>query len=219
MSGYLIQLAADEKSLDGPSGPATDFTDLHAWAEAYLPGAGWVGLDPTSGLLAGEGHLPLACAADPTAAAAITGAYAWTPDPALPERCAETFAFQMAVTRIHETPRVTKPYTEEQWDAIDALGQRVDADLHAGDVRLTMGGEPTFVSVDDRDSPEWTIAALGPDKERQGRDLLLRLRDRFAPGRCCTSARGSGIPVSRCRVGLTVATGGATVCQCGPTRP
>src|SRR5579872_2839458 len=116
-SGYLIQLAADERSLDGPSGPERDFTDLHAWGEVYLPGAGWVGLDPTSGLLAGEGHIPLACAADPTGAAPVTGAFSW-PKESEDDRCEERFHFEMSVTRVRETPRVTKPYTEEQWRAI-----------------------------------------------------------------------------------------------------
>ncbi|MGB7389072.1 MAG: transglutaminase family protein [Pseudomonas neustonica] len=171
-SGYLIQLTADVKALDGPSGTDVDFTDLHAWTEVFLPGAGWVGLDPTSGLFAGEGHLPLAATPEPSSAAPITGAT---------DKCEVTFDFQMSVTRVHEDPRVTLPYSEDQWQEINALGALVDASLDEQDVRLTIGGEPTFVSIDDMDAPEWTIAAQGPTKRGLSEALLRRLRPHYAP--------------------------------------
>ena len=170
VSGYLIQLVADQKPLEGPEGPTADFTDLHAWTEVYLPGAGWVGLDPTSGLLAGEGHIPLACTPHPISAAPITGDLS---------ECEVEFDFEMSVERIHEDPRVTKPYTDEQWSRIEALGHEIDRRLADDDVRLTMGGEPTFVSIDDMDGDEWQTAAVGPNKERLANELMLRLRDRF----------------------------------------
>jgi uncharacterized protein (DUF2126 family)/transglutaminase-like putative cysteine protease len=172
VSGYLIQLVADEKPLEGPAGPSADFTDLHAWCEVYLPGAGWVGLDPTSGLLAGEGHLPLACTADPASAAPLSG---------LVEKSESTLEHTMHVTRVWEAPRVTKPYTEADWGAIEALGHALDAELGEADVRLTMGGEPTFISLDDPDGAEWTTEALGPTKKRLAADLFHRLRDHYAP--------------------------------------
>ena len=185
VSGYLIQLAPDVKALDGPPGPERDFTDLHAWAEVYLPGAGWIGLDPTSGLLAGEGHIPLAATPDPSGAAPITGAV---------EHCETEFDVSMSVRRIHEDPRVTKPYSDDEWQAIEALGHAIDARLRAGDVRLTMGGEPTFVSIDDMDGAEWNSAAVGPAKRRLSVALLQRLRERFAPGGLLHYGQGKWYP-------------------------
>jgi uncharacterized protein (DUF2126 family)/transglutaminase-like putative cysteine protease len=185
VSGYLIQLKPDVAALDGPSGAATDFTDLHAWCEVYLPGAGWVGLDPTSGLLAGEGHLPVACTPDPGSASPVSGSV---------DECEVLFDHSMSVQRIFESPRVTKPYTETQWSAIDRLGRRVDADLERLDVRLTMGGEPTFVAIEDRDAAEWNTAALGPKKRGYAIELLHRLREEYGAGGFVHFGQGKWYP-------------------------
>lgn len=185
VSGYLIQLAADQKALDGPSGPENDFCDLHAWAEVYLPGAGWIGMDATSGLFCGEGHIPLACTPEPRDAAPIAGVL---------EQCEVEFDHEMSVRRVHEDPRVTKPYTDDQWQRIMQVGDAVDAQLEADDVRLTMGGEPTFVSIDSMDDPQWTTEAVGPDKRVLSNVLLLRLRDKFAPGAMLHYGQGKWYP-------------------------
>lgn len=184
-SGYLIQLAPDIKPIDGPPGPEKDFTDLHAWAEVYLPGAGWVGLDPTSGLFAGEGHIPLACTPEPTTAAPISG---------YTEKAGVDFSFEMTVNRIKETPRVTKPYSEEQWDSINLLGKKIDAKLNDLDVRLSMGGEPTFVSIDDMESAEWNTDALGPTKKYYASNLFFRLKERYAKGGLLHFGQGKWYP-------------------------
>ena len=185
VSGYLIQLRADQKDPDGPSGPEADFTDLHAWTEVYIPGAGWVGLDPTSGLFAGEGHIPLAATPEPGNAAPVTGAIG---------KCEVEFDFHMEVNRVRESPRVTLPFTEEVWNRIVESGNRVDAKMDAMGMGLVLGGEPTFVSRFDMESPEWTLEADGPTKRYMADQLLHRLRERFSTGGLLFHGQGKWYP-------------------------
>jgi uncharacterized protein (DUF2126 family)/transglutaminase-like putative cysteine protease len=196
VSGYLVQLVADQAPLEGPSGPAQDFTDLHAWVEVYIPGAGWIGMDPTSGLFASEGHIPLACTPHYQSAAPISGATG---------KCEVTFHFSNQVTRLPETPRVTKPYTESQWEEVMVLGQIVDDRLQAADVRLTMGGEPTFVATEAVDDPQWNLEALGKHKRERAEILSERLRKHFAQGALRHTGEGKwypGEPLPRWALGL-----------------
>ncbi len=185
VSGYLVQLKADTSPIDGPSGPEADFTDLHAWTEVFVPGAGWIGLDPTSGLFAGEGHIPLACTPEPASAAAVSGAV---------DKCETRFSYKNHVQRIEETPRVTLPLTPLEWQVVNELGQRVDQELERMDVRLTQGGEPTFVAIDDFDSPQWNTAALGEEKMERARDLLRRLAARIGSGALLHYGQGKWYP-------------------------
>jgi uncharacterized protein (DUF2126 family)/transglutaminase-like putative cysteine protease len=195
VSGYLIQLKPDVKP-EGAAVPVEDFADLHAWAETYMPGAGWIGLDPTSGLLAGEGHIPLAATPSPTRAAPITGTHG---------EAQVNFSFALRTERLRETPRVTRPYSDEEWQAILTAGEAVDARLAAGDVRLSIGGEPTFVALDDGTAPEWNIAALGPTKRDYADKLARRLAARLAKGGLLHHGLGKwypGEPAARWAYGI-----------------
>ena len=185
VSGYLIQLAADEKMSVDSSGPQTDSADFHAWAEAFLPGAGWIGLDPTSGLFAGEGHIPLVCTPNAAKAAPIEGTV---------ELANVDFRYSMSIRRLNDAPRPSKPFTEEAWLQVEQVAHRVDADLEAQDVRLTMGGEPTFVGIDEPESPQWTIDALGPMKRNRGLALIKCLREKVAPGGLLHYGQGKWYP-------------------------
>jgi uncharacterized protein (DUF2126 family)/transglutaminase-like putative cysteine protease len=196
VSGYLVQLAPDQPSVDGASGPTEDFTDLHAWAEVYIPGAGWIGLDATSALFAGEGHIPLAATPHPASAAAITGAT---------EPSATTMEYANTVRRAQQEPRTTLPYTATQIDDIQRLGEAVDGRLQAAGLELTMGGEPTFVSIDDMTSAQWTVAADGPEKRQLANRLAAALADRFARGGLVQRSEGKwypGEPLPRWQIGV-----------------
>jgi uncharacterized protein (DUF2126 family)/transglutaminase-like putative cysteine protease len=182
VSGYLIQLAAEEGA---PDGPKIDSADLHAWAEAFLPGAGWIGFDPTSGLLAGEGHIPLVCTPSAAQAAPISG----TAEPANVD-----FSHSISVRRLNETPRPSKPFTEEEWLRVRQVAHGIDEELKAMDVRLTMGGEPTYVGIDDPESPQWNIDALGAIKRTRGMALIQALRSRMAPAALLHYGQGKWYP-------------------------
>ncbi|MGA9564289.1 MAG: transglutaminase family protein [Candidatus Korobacteraceae bacterium] len=185
VSGYLIQLAPDETALDDLNGPQRDSADLHAWAEAYLPGAGWIGMDATSGLFASEGHIPLVCTPSASQAAPIGG----TVEPAKVD-----FAHSMSIRRLNDAARTTKPFSEEDWARVEQVAHQVDADLETQDVRLTMGGEPTFVGIDEPESPQWNIDALGEMKRTRGLALIQCLRAKMAPGALLHYGQGKWYP-------------------------
>jgi len=182
VSGYLVQLA---ESKPVTSEPARDTADLHAWAEVYLPGAGWIGMDATSGLLTGEGHIPLVCTPTASQAAPIDGTV---------ERAEVEFSYTMEVRRLNEAPRLSRPYSDEDWARVREVAHQVDREAKVEDVRMTMGGEPTYVGIDDPESGQWNLTALGPLKRTRGLSLLRDLRMKTAPGGLLHFGQGKWYP-------------------------
>ena len=173
VSGYLVQLTDEGNLPDEAKGVEKDVVDLHAWAEVFLPGAGWVGLDGTSGLFTGEGHIPLAGTADPALAGPIEGTASGP---------ARELDVSMEVVRLGHEARPRRPYTDEQWAGALDLGRRVDRQLAKAGLRLTMGGEPTWTSRLHPREPEWNGDALGESKWQQGLQLADELGRRLADG-------------------------------------
>ena len=183
VSGYLIQMA--EEVSEAGSSPQTDSADFHAWAEAFLPGAGWIGMDPTSGLFAGEGHIPLVCTPSASKAAAIAGTV---------EAAKVDFAYSISIRRLDDGLQPSKSLTDEDWAQVQHVAHNVDSDLDSQNVRLTMGGEPTFVGIDETESAQWNIDALGPMKRTRGLALIRCLREKLAPGGLLHYGQGKWYP-------------------------
>ncbi|MEO1170819.1 MAG: transglutaminase family protein, partial [Myxococcota bacterium] len=184
-SGYLIQLTDEGMLPDEPKGVSADVADLHAWVEVFLPGAGWIGLDATSGLMAGEGHIPLCSTAIPSAAAPIDGTTSVL---------AKDVDFQLEVRRLGHEARPTAPYEEDVWSAARSASRKADTALTSAGIRLTCGGEPTFNSRLHPNEPEWNGEALGATKWQQGVELSSELRKRLAPGAAVLRRQGKLYP-------------------------
>ena len=203
VSGYLVQLTADQKSWMAHQA-------LRQTLRIFMPGWRCMCLVPDGSVgshlraLCGGGHIPLSCTPEPTDSAPITGAV----DP-----CEVEFSYSNEVTRLHEDPRVTRPFTEFDWEDIDALGQFVDERLAKMDVRLTMGSPrlcpSTICSLPSGIPPRMAREA------KTGENAGGSPSGQFAQGDCCIMGKASGIRESLCPVGVMRFIGERMACLFG----
>ena len=194
-AGYRVVLASEAVPIhawtadaeDSETSLWLDSASLHAWCEVFLPGAGWIGLDPSAGLFTHEGYIPLTATPDPLRA------LPWVAEVAEPGKPAEVpppdESFESIAVRRLIAAAEPSPYSDAQWGDISALGQSVDARLATAGISLAMGQTLNLTSPYS-DSIEWATTALGPRKRAAAEDLLARLRLKVAPGGVLHESQG-----------------------------
>jgi uncharacterized protein (DUF2126 family)/transglutaminase-like putative cysteine protease len=137
VSGFLCEFHVDVKDRRAESG-------LHAWVEAYLPGGGWVGLDPTNGTFCDHRFIPAAVGAKMLDIAPVSGSYFGE------ERVPGRFDSHLDLSLMTEKD-------------LSKIAAHVEQTLAAEKISLTMGGEPTYIPTNP-EGAEWNFAATGPTK-------------------------------------------------------
>ena len=166
---------------------------LAAWVEAYLPGAGWIGLDPATGLFTAEQHIPLATAADPLRLRPVIG---------YREACEETVSEHLEVITLRAR-EADGPYSVAEWAAIQETANHVDDRLKHHNIVLTGGTALEFTRPGRKAAPEWRTTGTGPDKLATAERMARRLRDRLLPGGVICTGQGewfAGEPAPRWRI-------------------
>src|SRR5215469_5661941 len=152
VSGFLCEFHVDVEDRRSESG-------LHAWIEAYLPGAGWIGIDPTNGTFCDHRFIPTAVGIRMQDVAPVQG------------------SFFGKATGHFDSHLDLNLITERDMSKIAA---QVEKTLASEGVTLTMGGEPTFIPAKP-DAPEWNFAAIGPAKLKYAYAFAEKLVETSCP--------------------------------------